>query len=87
MSKAALQDLIKACLDKWPIAAHGKFSQKTNMATMRAVLRDPELGFTIRVPSTPDDRNQHSRVVFSQPSSPTEAIGTAQPQDGGENFI
>jgi hypothetical protein len=55
MSKAALQDLIKARLDKWPIVAHGNFSQKTNMTTMCAVLHDPELRFTIRVPSTPDD--------------------------------
>jgi len=30
----------------------GKFTQKTNMAKMRAVLLDPSLGFKTRVPSS-----------------------------------
>jgi hypothetical protein len=47
----ALQNFVKTHREKWPTAVHGKFTEKTNMRTMRAVLLDRALGFTIRVPS------------------------------------
>jgi hypothetical protein len=53
LSKSALQDLVRAQNDKWPVVARGKFTQKTNMSTMRAVLLDRDLGFTIRIHPCP----------------------------------
>jgi len=43
--------LIKPQVSKWPVETHGKWTAKTNMATMRAVLLDESLGFIIRSPS------------------------------------
>ena len=43
---------MKAHREKWPTAVHGKFTEKTNMRTMCAVLLDRALGFTIHIPST-----------------------------------
>ena len=60
-SKKTLQEFVSRHMDKWPNAAHGKFTNKTNMKTIRAVLLDREHGFTIRVP-LPDASNTDTRV-------------------------
>jgi hypothetical protein len=51
VSKKALQDFIEPHKEKWLIAVHGKLTQKTNKNTMRAVLLDRALSFTLRAPS------------------------------------
>jgi hypothetical protein len=47
LSKKALQGIVNAQKEKWPASAHGRFTSKTKMTTMRAALLNPEFGFTI----------------------------------------
>jgi hypothetical protein len=67
-SKKTLQEFVSRYKDKWPNAAHGKLTNKTNMKTLRAVLLDREHGFTIRVP-LPDASNTDTRVEGNIPGA------------------
>jgi hypothetical protein len=48
LSKTSLQDFVKWQQTKWPVAEHGKFTNKMNMTVMQAVLLNSAFGFTIR---------------------------------------
>ena len=89
LSKPGLQDIVNAQKDKWPVPVYGKFTQKTNMATMRAALLDPELGFVIPVldsesvqPNLPEVQDEEQTLERSDESQTTALVEVNQPVEG-----
>jgi hypothetical protein len=85
--KPSLQGFVNAQKDKWPTSVYGKFTQKTNMATMRVVLLDRELGFTFRisdsVQSNLPEGQDEGQVKGSPDENQTMATASVdQPVDG-----
>ncbi|KIM86366.1 hypothetical protein PILCRDRAFT_4864 [Piloderma croceum F 1598] len=67
-SKKTLQEFVSCHKDKWPNAAHGKLTNKTNMKMLCTVLLDQEHGFTIRIP-LPDASNTDIQVEGHVPGT------------------
>ena len=91
LSKPGLQDIVNAQKDKWPVSVYGKFTQKTNMATMRAALLDPELGFIIQVLDSesaqpnlnlPEVQDEGRVLERSDESQTTAVVDVNQPAEG-----
>lgn len=76
-SKGDLQNFIIPQKSKWPVGSMGKFTQKTNMSKMRAVLLNRSIGFTISAPpsmqrsSDSDEHSDGSRDVSAGNPEPT----------------
>ncbi|KAH9024357.1 hypothetical protein EDB85DRAFT_2181664 [Lactarius pseudohatsudake] len=77
LSKPALQGIVGAQKDKWPASVHGKFTQKTNMATMRAALLDPEHGFTVQILEPVQSKGQDDGQIGRKPTQTSQT--TAMP--------